>query len=461
MVGGGGTALGRPDLVHLDAVLARALAKDANARYRIASTLPRPSRSRVHAAMSLRRIPQADSQTKQSGHTTQFVRKAVHPAAASSSVWSFMGQHAASSKARSAPLGQLGTLWFPISVPYDPIKQPACSHSDVNPSTTGKNLQTATRSRSLGVWDGDTLDADTIVSFSADTNRNDDCPPAARKSPRDKAQGNSRRGRTAALVALVGVIVLTGAAVAWFTDGFGAWTRPGPIIKPVSATVFHPGGAPDNPQQAGSAIDGNPDTSWSTAWPARIQSHSQFNRGRGTAVASVRSDRAECRHYRLVRNGRPRCRSAHRPPKPQEPVGRHDGASPTTPLQPGHNRIAVRDRTKTSNVLVWITNWARPMARVGRRRSSEITLQAAASRRGRGPSRRPRPTFPLSSCDLRSVSPCGRATRASTVSWRETKRARAIHGEGPHLCGPSSGAAGNRTRFGVLVSEPDGYRGGE
>ena len=49
-----------------------------------------------------------------------------------------------------------------------------------------------------------------------------------------------------------------------FTDGFGRWTRPGPIIKPVSATVFSPDGAPDNPQDAGLAIDGNPNTAWST-----------------------------------------------------------------------------------------------------------------------------------------------------------------------------------------------------
>ena len=36
------------------------------------------------------------------------------------------------------------------------------------------------------------------------------------------------------------MIALTAAAVLYFTEGFGSWTRPGPIIKPVSATVFSP-----------------------------------------------------------------------------------------------------------------------------------------------------------------------------------------------------------------------------
>ena len=38
----------------------------------------------------------------------------------------------------------------------------------------------------------------------------------------------------------------------------------GSIVKPVSATVFSPGGEADNPGHAGQAIDGNPATSWET-----------------------------------------------------------------------------------------------------------------------------------------------------------------------------------------------------
>src|SRR4029077_3310864 len=83
------------------------------------------------------------------------------------------------------------------------------------------------------------------------------------KSPRDKAP-KGRKVRIIAVVAAVGVIVLTAAAVLCLPEGFGIWTRPGRIVKPVSATVFSPDGAPDNPQNANLAIDGNPNTAWST-----------------------------------------------------------------------------------------------------------------------------------------------------------------------------------------------------
>ena len=48
----------------------------------------------------------------------------------------------------------------------------------------------------------------------------------------------------------------------------------------------------------------------------------------------------------------------------------------TTPLQQGHNRIEVKDRTKTSNVLVWITKLGTTNG-ASRTEISDITLQAA------------------------------------------------------------------------------------
>jgi len=50
--------------------------------------------------------------------------------------------------------------------------------------------------------------------------------------------------------------------------------------------------------------------------------------------------------------------------------------TPTTSLQPGHNRIAVHNRTKTSNVLVWISKLGTTDGE-SRTAISEITLQAA------------------------------------------------------------------------------------
>ncbi len=51
--------------------------------------------------------------------------------------------------------------------------------------------------------------------------------------------------------------------------------------------------------------------------------------------------------------------------------------TPTTSLQPGHNRITVHNQTKTSNVLVWISTLGTTNGE-SRAAISEITLQAAA-----------------------------------------------------------------------------------
>ena len=167
-----------------------------------------------------------------------------------------------------------------------------------------------------GVWDGVTLDADQIVNISAGARpKRRRSPRSAPESPRDKAP-KGRKARIVALVALVGVIVLTAGAVLYFTDGFGIWTRPGPIVKPVSATVFSPDGAPDNPQKADLAIDGNPDTAWSTVTYKDAVPFPNFIEGTGlllhlsepTALSAVTID---------VSSTGTRCRSARRPPKPQ------------------------------------------------------------------------------------------------------------------------------------------------
>ena len=51
-------------------------------------------------------------------------------------------------------------------------------------------------------------------------------------------------------------------------------------------------------------------------------------------------------------------------------------STPTTSLQPGHNRISVHNGTKTSNVLVWISTLGTTNGE-SRTEFSEITLQAA------------------------------------------------------------------------------------
>jgi serine/threonine-protein kinase len=173
----------------------------------------------------------------------------------------------------------------------------------------------------------------------------------------------------------VAVIVLAAASVVYVTDGFGLWTRPGPIVKPASATVFSPGGSPDNPQNAGLAIDGNPDTGWSTVTYRDAVPFPNFIEGQGlmlhlsapTALSVVTIDLSSTGTEVQIRSS-----------PSEKPAALSDTTelTPTTTLQPGQNRIEVHDRTKTSNVLVWISTLGTTNGQ-SRTEISEITLQAA------------------------------------------------------------------------------------
>jgi serine/threonine-protein kinase len=139
--------------------------------------------------------------------------------------------------------------------------------------------------------------------------------------------------------------------------------------------VFSPSGAPDNPDKAGLAIDGNPDTSWPTVTYKDPVPFPTFIEGEGlvlhlsepTALSAVTIDLSSTGTEVQIRSS------------PTEKPAKLDDTTeltPTTPLQPGHNRIEVHDRTKTSNVLVWITKLGTTDGQ-SRTDISEITLQAA------------------------------------------------------------------------------------
>jgi serine/threonine-protein kinase len=269
---------------------------------------------------------------------------------------------------------QIGILSFHV-VPYAPLdNRPPHIPVEMPTDLIAGQLANGDEVEVSGTWDGDTLDADKIINFSVEP------PPKRRrsrlpaKSPREK-RPKGKRGRIVAVVAAVGVIVLTAAAVVWFTDGFGRWTRPGPIIKPVSATVFSPDGAPDNPQDAQLAIDGNPNTAWSTVTYKDAVPFPKFIEGMGlllhlsepTALSAVTIDVSSTGTQVQIRSS-----PTDAPAKLADTVE----LTPTTPLRPGHNRIAVHNRTKTSNVLVWISTLGTTNGE-SRTAISEITLQAA------------------------------------------------------------------------------------
>jgi serine/threonine-protein kinase len=270
---------------------------------------------------------------------------------------------------------QVGILSFRL-VPYDPTGNGCASVPvEIQTQLVAGQLADGDEVEVSGVWDGGTLDADTIVNLSAGARPKQRSSKVRAKSPRGKAP-KGKRIRIVALVAIVGVIALTAAAVLYFTEGFGMWTRPGPIVKPVSATVFSPDGPPDNPQKANLAIDGNPDTAWSTVTYKDAVPFPNFIKGMGlllhlsepTALSAVTIDLSSTGTAVQIRSS---------PTETPTKLADTTELTPTTPLQPGHNRIAVHDRTKTSNVLVWITTLGTTNGE-SRTEISEITLQAAA-----------------------------------------------------------------------------------
>jgi serine/threonine-protein kinase len=357
----------RPALAHLDAVLTKALSKDPTLRYpscldfarALTQQGPRPQ-TVAHTGV----LPAANPDSGERPTTQRLERLVIH------------GTARGVQRRALGTQGEIGLLSFHV-VPYEPV---AGRHApvpvEIQTQLVADQLTDGDEVEVSGIWDGDGLDADTIVNISAGVR------PKRRRSsvqatpPRHEAPTKPKRRWIFPIAALVGVIALAAAGVLYFTDGFGLWTRPGPIVKPVSATVFAPGASPDNPQDAGLAIDDNPSTSWKTVTYRDAVPFPNFIEGQGlilhlsepTALSAVTVDLSSTGTEVQIRSS---------PTEKPAALADTTELTPTTPLQPGQNRIAVHDRTKTSNVLVWISKLGTTDGQ-SRTTISEITLRAAS-----------------------------------------------------------------------------------
>lgn len=346
----------RPELAHLDAVLAKALAKDPNKRYPTCAEFAR----------ALARHQRAESPSAAERPMTQRLERLIISGTARA--------------VQTSPTGvedHVGTLSLHV-LPHEPLEDlPALLPVEIQTDLVPGQLTDGDEVEVTGMWDGEILDADKIVNLSAGARPKRPRPAAPAASPTAPMATSPKRRKRWALAALavVAVIALTAGGVFYFTHGFGRQPRPGPIVKPVSAAVFSPDGTPDNPQDARLAIDGNPNTGWSTVTYTDAVPFPKFIQGMGlilhlsepTALSAVMLDVPSTGTQVQIRSS-----PTEKPAKLAETTE----LAPTATLQPGRNRIAVTKPDKTTNVLVWISTLGSTNGQ-SRTELSDITLQAA------------------------------------------------------------------------------------
>ncbi|MBX7434460.1 serine/threonine protein kinase [Mycobacterium sp. Y57] len=393
----------RPDLAHLDAVLAKALSKDPADRYPTCTAFAQALAGGEQAAGPPARAvpdstPTAALDTPEPGMRTPGMRTpGIHTSAFD--VAADLRRNPLDHTMRLTPMAVHGTA-------RDVRKQSAgpgddqevwtfAVEQDGSTEAPGTLVPVELRGTSIsgrladgdlvevhGLWDGATLLGESVVNRSVRTDRrrgpgpfavSSDTSPQPPPPPRDKG-----RATRAVVVTMAAVVVVAVAVAAVLTHGFGLWapaSGPGPVVTPTSATVFSPGGAPDHPDEAGLAVDGNPDTAWHSDTYVDAKPFPVFKQGVGlilqlpesTGIGAVTIDVASTGTEVQLRAA-----------DSADPAGLDD----TTPLtgdvalQPGQNRISVDDHTPTEDLLVWIPTLG-TIDGQSRTEISEITVESA------------------------------------------------------------------------------------
>jgi putative peptidoglycan lipid II flippase len=125
-------------------------------------------------------------------------------------------------------------------------------------------------------------------------------------------------------------------------------------VKPLKASVFSPGGAPDGPNSAALAIDGDPATAWSTDTYFDAEPFPKFKDGVGlllqlpepTSLSAVTVDLDSTGTVAQIRSS-----------ASAAPAKLSDTTELTQPtrLRPGHNVIAVNKSAPVAVVVLWIS----------------------------------------------------------------------------------------------------------
>ena len=311
------------------------------------------------------------------------------------------------------PLPESGARSGMAPAPRDPSGQP------VEPSSIDRDIPfqiSAAATHSIQ-GDGGIRSAATLLNLlqqaTAVADRTEllsplpDPPPAparpgrTRTSELEEAQARVRRRRAVtigigggAAIIVVALLVLASVLSRMFGDvsgldkdqlGLNAPSQssapsgsatPGSMVKPVSATVFSPGGEGDNPGQAALAIDGNPSTAWETDTYHDAVPFPSFKNGVGlllqlanpTVVSAVTVDVPSSGTKIQIRSS-----------ATSTPGKLNDTTALTQPvaMHPGHNTIPVKASAPTSYLLVWISTLGTTNGE-SRSAISEVTVQAAS-----------------------------------------------------------------------------------
>ncbi|MED5814595.1 serine/threonine-protein kinase [Mycolicibacterium sp. 050232] len=372
----------RPDLAHLDAVMAKALAKQPDKRYERCLDFARALSGSTNVSTAPQPVQEQDPQPTPRGagvHTAplEFPDDLVpssSPETKRLAMLTILGTARNVQKRAPGP-GSEEEVWTFRVERYESTGQ---AHTVVPVELRGNSVTGELSDGDVvevsGFWDDRTLFADSVMNHSTGTRRR-------RRRSSVEVRPRKRRGglasRPVRILLVLAVIATIVAASIFLIRGSGSSSHsgPGPIVTPESATVFSPGGSPDHPDQAGLAIDGKPDTSWPTDIYQDAAPFPAFKEGVGlilqlpspTALGEVTIEVPSTGTEVQVRAAD----SAH-------PNSLSDTTELTrnVALQPGENTITVDNQTKTSNVLVWISKLG-TLDGQSRAAISEITLRAA------------------------------------------------------------------------------------